>query len=214
MLRIKITRLVLLAVFATGALAASSASAKPYSPLAYNNGGVILPIEKGDPAYLTASNAVLTTSAGDLTCASSQLTGAFQSNNLKIDTFELTGGTFDSCTSTTGLGNPTITGGPWSPPWTGTLDVANGKNTVTGALMFTAVFDTPAGTVSCSWSAGKVKGRFNHDGNPINIQTTGQKFSLVAGSNSMCPAKGKLTATWALTTKPVGSESFFDVFTE
>jgi len=89
--------------------------------------------------------------------------------------------------------------------WLGTFKTS-GVSQLNGnpSLRFSLSFG--AGAV-CHFTAPRVNGTFNADGNPITLSTTKQQFKLDTSlSNSRgCPKAGVLNATWTLTYKPPGS---------
>ena len=172
-------------------------------------------LEPGDPLLLKSSDLLITTNVGNITCENARLSGPLQNNGLKTDGFLINAGTFTSasagpCPSTMPLGPATFTIAPPKGGWPGTANT-NGKEKVTGPLMFTAKFEPLGGTtVTCTWSATRVKATFNPDGQPIEVRISAAKFKRVSGEVA-CPKKARLSGDFELSTHEPGSNKQFAV---
>ncbi len=210
MMRIKLVVSVLGVAFTAATVFSSDASAKRVKVFPsfreFSTGRIL---EPGDPLLLKASDLLITTTEGNITCEDGRLTATLQNNGLKADGFLVTGATFHDagggpCPSTTPLGAATITSAPPKGGWPG-LAKTSGKAKVTGPLVLTAVFEPqPGQTVTCTWSATRVKPTFIPNGQPIEARISDAKFKR-SGTEAACPKKALLSADYNLTTQEPGS---------
>jgi hypothetical protein len=165
-------------------------------------------LEPGTPLQFKASNVLITTSEGNITCEDGRLNGPLQNNGLHSDGFTVNAAAFHdakggSCPSTTPLGPATITTEPPKGGWPGVAKT-NGKTSVTGPLVLTANFEPSGVPVTCTWSDTKVRATFIPNGTPIEVRVSNAKFKR-AGSLATCPKKAFLSADFNLTTPEPGT---------
>jgi hypothetical protein len=167
------------------------------------------PLQKGDELKASSSNLKFVTSAGNLECTSNILTGTVTLNEAPKDKGTITeesstGNEAEGdCKTTTVLGRTKIEakGFPWPTEFT-----TKGANTVKGTkrVEFKSVFPE-AGNIECTFESAKVSSKFTvgAPGKPVptEITTSNQLFKLKKGSNSACPKEGKLSGTFAVTSK-------------
>jgi len=181
------------------------------------------PLGPGDPLKWITTDAMFTVSGGGtLQCTNGELDGTLSGNGAKKDGFSINGASLNDGAGPAGvqpcdssLGPANISFPTPFQPWTGNGNVVNGKVKTIGPIIITADFSSVG--LSCSWSATKVKGVFNHDGQPIMVHLTDQKFKRVSSNSDSCPGvKGQFSADFSLQGEPPGFtiSSFFDVFTE
>lgn len=192
-------------VFSSGALAKK---VKVFPSFREFSTGRIL--EPGDPLVFKASDLLITTTEGNITCEDGRLTATLQNNGLNADGFLVTGAAFHDvaggpCSSTTPLGAATITAAPPKGGWPGLAKARSGQAKVTGPVVLTAMFEPqPGQTVTCTWSATRVKATVIPNGQPIEARVSSAKFKRL-GTEAACPKKAYLSADYNLTTREPGA---------
>jgi hypothetical protein len=141
------------------------------------------------------------TSLGNLTCSTSSFTAKVTVNPAKPGTAKesLTAQSFSKCTST--IGGVTVTSVKVSNlPYNATVSDATGfpvkvSGTSSSKPLKTTVVLSVSGTpLTCVFTASSVSGHASNTGNTVAF--TKQKFTKGAGSGSLCPASGTLTAKY------------------
>jgi hypothetical protein len=204
MLRTKLVVSVLGVAIAAVAVFSADALAKLPIPSfrEFSTGRILQP---GNPLLFKASDLLLTTSEGNITCEDGRLNATLQNNGLSGDGFLVTGASFHdvggaACPSTTPLGAATITSSPPKGDWPGVAKAKSGHAKVTGPVVLTAMFEPqPGQTVTCTWSATKVKSTFIANGQPIEARVSDAKFKR-EGTEAACPKVMFLSADYSLTT--------------
>jgi hypothetical protein len=201
MKRMRILGLALVAMFAMG-IAASSASAATVLTLETAKG----PVEKGANLVASSSNLIFVTTAGNLECTSNVLTGVAEINKAAKDTGKITEESSTgeeagkACKTTTGLGPAVIESSGF--PWPTTFST-KGENQVKGTkkVTFKSTFPAAGGAV-CIFESAKVVSHFpvSKVAQALTLTTTEQIFTKSKkGSNAACPASGKLSGTFSVT---------------
>ena len=175
--------------------------------LAYKTPFTIGPIEKGDPINWRAASAEFVTSAGTIDCSTAQIDGKLLSNALKTDQLESSAGaSFGSgpagggCTSSA-LGAVSVEASPGS--WFGTLKTS-GKSQLYAPPDL--ALSLSYGGLVCHYTALVLNGRFNTDGNAIELTNSKQTFHLEKNESPRgCVKSAAFTAAWQLTTTLPGS---------
>jgi hypothetical protein len=76
---------------------------------------------------------------------------------------------------------------------------------VTGPVQLTATFEPqPSQTLTCTWSATKIKATVIPNGQPLEARVSSAKFKRV-GTDAACPKTIFLSADYNLTTPEPGS---------
>src|SRR5205823_1738748 len=97
-----------------------------------------------------------------------------------------------------------ITANPPKGDWPGVAKMVRGTAKVTGPVELTVKFEPPSGpTVTCIWSATRVKATFIPNGQPVEARVSNAKFKRL-GTEAACPKTALLTADYNLTTKEAG----------
>jgi hypothetical protein len=204
MVRIKLVVSALGVACAAIAVLSSSALAVVKAVPSFREEGTGKLLGAGDPLVFktTTTSVVFATSEGNITCEDGRLNGTLQNNGLKADNFVLTGTKFSSsggpCSSTTPLGAGKITAEPPKGGWAGLAKI-KGKATVTGPIQLTGKFEPSGATITCTWSAKKLKATFVPNGLPIQVTVSGKfkRTAIVPG----CPKTAALTGTFALSSR-------------
>jgi hypothetical protein len=198
----------LLALLAIGALLASSAVAakeKPVVKLSTKGKGLLA---AGAELKASSSNLVFVTSAGNLECTENVLSGTLTNNSEKKDkgsvTSEKSAGkeAEGDCKTSTLLGRTKIKSGDL--PWTQELTTkGTGATKGTKKVLFESVFPE-AGSIVCIFEASKVAETYKPGAagspTPVSLVVTNQVFKRSKkGSNAACPAEGKLSGSFELT---------------
>jgi hypothetical protein len=196
----------LLALFAIGALMASSAigAAKPVVKLSTKGKGLL---SAGAEVKASSSNLVFVTSAGDLECTENVLNGTLTNNSsakvkASVTSEKSAGNEADgTCKTSTLLGRTAITAGDF--PWTQELTTkGTGSTKGTKKVKFESVFPE-SGNIKCIFESGKVADTYKPGavGSPaaVSLVVTNQIFKRGKGSNAACPAEGKLSGTFEVT---------------
>jgi hypothetical protein len=165
-------------------------------------------LEPGNQLLFKASDVLITTKTGNITCEDARLTATLQNNQLKEDGFLVTAATFhnaggEPCPSSMGFGAATITTAPPTGGWPGQART-NGKAKVTGPIELTVMFEPPGMTITCTWSATRIKATFIPNGTPLEVRVSDAKFKRV-GTDATCPKSAFLSADFAMTTPAGGS---------
>jgi hypothetical protein len=213
MMRIKLVVSVLGVAFTAVTVFSSDALAKTVKVFPsfkeFSTGRILVP---GDPLVLKASDLLITTTEGNIACEDGRMTATLQNNGLRTDGFLVTGASFHNagngpCPSTTPLGAATITTAPPKGGWPGLAKARNGIAKVTGPLILTATFKPqPLLSVTCTWSATRVKATFIPNGQPIEVRVSDAKFKRL-GTEAACSKSVFLSADYNLTTQePVSSK--------
>ena len=208
MLRIKLVASVLGVALAAVTMFSSDASAKAPIPSfrEFATGRVLVP---GEALLFKASDLLITSAEGNITCEDGRLNATLQNNGFKADNFLVTGATFrdakgGDCPSSTPLGAAMITSAPPAGDWAALAKARNGQAKVSGPVALTAVFEpSPSQTVTCTWSAKKVKATFIPNGTPIEVRVSAAKFKR-QGTDATCPKTVFLNADYNLTVKEAG----------
>jgi hypothetical protein len=184
---------------AISAIAASSASAKK-SVLTLSADG--MPLAAGAPVTATSTNSVFTTSAGNIECTSTVLSGPLLDNSEKKDksgaiTISQTGTEpGGGCKTTTAFGyaviNQATTRKTSFLEWAAFLEFV-------WYWGFYATFPEAEG-LKCGYEGKKIENAYNVGG-PMLVTDTEQKFKLIKGSNKACPKEGKLSGEAYLTSE-------------
>src|SRR3984893_6303708 len=139
MLRIKLVVSTLGVAIAALAVFSANAMAKPVIPSfrEFSTGRILAP---GNSLLFKASDLLITTAEGNISCEDGRLTSTLQNNGLGADGFLVTGATFhnaggEACPSTTPLGAATITTSPPKGGWPGLAKAKRGRAKVTGPLV-------------------------------------------------------------------------------
>jgi hypothetical protein len=161
----------------------------------------------GGPAYsggVTATNLgaiTVTSSLVNITCASSALAGAVDSDGTDLN---VTAASFKGCTGSVGSVTVTATRLPWNGGSMVYSPVAGGRDGTVTLVGFTAIA-TGIG-VTCTYSGNLVGAAYNPD-NPHRPNTSvaqaqaginGASVSLSSGS-LLCPSTARVTAAYQLT---------------
>ncbi len=200
---IKILGISLLAVFTIGTLVASGADAAVLK-LSTKGKGLLA---SGAPLQASSTNLVFATSAGNLECSENVLTGTLTTNSSKKDLASITAERSvgkeaeGDCKTSTLLGRAKIKAGDF--PWTQQLTPGGaGATKGTKKVLFESSFPE-AGGIVCIFEAGAVKGSFKAGAvgspTPVSLAVANQLFKRSKkGSNPACPAEGKLSGTFEL----------------
>jgi hypothetical protein len=208
MMRIKLVASVLgVAAVATSVLS-SDASAKTPLPSfrEFSTGRILAP---GEALLLKASDLLITTAAGNISCEDGRFNATLQNNGLSADGFLVTGAAFHAagggpCPSTMALGAARIASAPPKGGWPGLAKARSGRTKVTGPVALVVTFEPqPKQTVTCNWSATKVKSTFIPNGQPIELRVAAAKFKRL-GKELACPKTIFLSADYNLTVKEAG----------
>jgi len=161
----------------------------------------------GAEILASSTNLVLATSAGNIECTSSVLTGTLSTNKAGHDLGSATkdvstGGEAEGkCKTTLALGAAAIESSAFPWPFAFTNEgqmIMKGTKKVT----FTATFPASAGA-KCTFEAITVTSTFTPGkaGAPtaVVVTTASQPFKLAKGSNAACPTEGKLSGTFGVT---------------
>ena len=206
MIRVKLVVSVLVAFTALQILSPDAVARKvKYFPSfrEFSTGRIL---EPGAPLQLKASDLLITTTEGTIACEDGRLTATLQNNTLSADGFLVTAAVFhnakgEPCPSTTPLGAATITTAPPKGGWPGLAKARSGQAKVTGPVVLTATFEPhPGQTVTCNWSATKVRLTFIPNGQPIEARVSNAKFKRL-GTEAACPKRAFLSADYNLTTQ-------------
>jgi hypothetical protein len=165
-------------------------------------------LEPGTPLQLKASDVLITTTDGNITCEDGRLNATLQNNGLHSDGFVVNAAVFhnsknEPCPSTTPMGPATITTEPPHGGWPGRAKT-NGKADVVGPLVLTVVFESSGVAVTCTWSDTKVRATFIPNATPIEVRVSNAKFKRV-GTLATCPKRAFLSADFNLTTPEPGT---------
>ncbi len=206
----------LLALCALGALMVGSAVAakeKPAVKLSTKGKGLL---SAGAEVKASSSNLVFVTSAGNLECTENVLNGTLTNNSGKKDkasvTSEKSAGkeAEGDCKTSTLLGRTKIKAGDF--PWTQEL-TTKGTGATKGSkkVLFESTFPE-AGNIVCIFESSKVADTFKPGaaGSPtaVTLTVTNQVFKRSKkGSNAACPAEGKLSGSFELTSSNETIES-------
>jgi hypothetical protein len=200
MSRIKIIAGACISILALSALGASVPVASAKSPCKSTAEcfgvlveGVHLPVHDGDPLNIVSQGVV--TFAGKnlvVSCPQGQLNGSIivVKGNLQA---AINGASFGGAGGCSSSGGPaSVSGGPTpGMALTQTLKT-NGKSQLTGGLELTIGLD--GGATSCSYAAKSIKGAYNTDEEPIDLELPRPpKFKIVDGSSAACPKTGTLS---------------------
>jgi hypothetical protein len=209
MLRIKLVASVLGVALAAVTMFSSDASAKALIP-SFREFATGRVLEPGEALLFKASDLLITTAEGNITCEDGRLNATLQNNGLRADGFLVTGATFHAakggeCPSSTPLGAATITSAPPKGGWPGLAKARSGHTKVTGPVALTAKFEPTSGQkVTCIWSATKVKATFIPNGTPIEVRVSAAKFKRQVTADVACPKTVFLSADYNLTVKEAG----------
>jgi hypothetical protein len=207
-MRFKLAVSLLCVVFSSASAVSSEAFAARVRP-SFREFATARALEPGNPLQLRASDLVITTTEGNITCEDARMPGTLQNNGLSSDNFLVSDATFKAsgggpCASTTPLGSVKITASPPKGGWPGLARTSSGKVKIIGPIALNATFEPPSHpTVSCIWSATKVKATFNVDSQPIVVRVLGAKFKR-SGGEIACPKTIRMSADYNLTTKEQG----------
>jgi hypothetical protein len=204
MIRVKLVVSVLVAFTGLQIFSSDALAKKVFPSFREFSTGRIL--EPGAPLQFKASDLLITTTEGTIACEDGRLTATLQNNTLSADGFLVTAAAFhntkgEPCPSTTPLGAATITTAPPKGGWPGLAKARSGQAKVTGPVVLTAMFEPhPGQTVTCNWSATKVRLTFIPNGQPIEVRVSNAKFKRL-GTEPACPKRAFLSADYNLTTQ-------------
>jgi hypothetical protein len=136
--------------------------------------------------------------AGSVSCAKSTVAETVTTNPAKPGTAKLsvTGITLSSCTATiSGITVTVKSVTDYKPPFATTISDAKGLPVTVTKPGFTVVASADGVTVTCTYQAASIKGAASNTGSSVAFKD--QEFKVLSGSNSLCPASGDLTVTYA-----------------
>jgi hypothetical protein len=168
-------------------------------------------LEPGASLQLKASNLLITTSAGNISCEDGRFVATLQNNGFNQDGFLVTSAVFHDahggpCTSTTPFGAATITSEPPNGDWPGQARSSRGTAKVTGPIVLKVVFEAqPGQTLTCTWSGPRIRFTFIPNGQPIKAMVSNAKFKRAAGISTTCPKAAFLSAVYNMTTPEPGA---------
>jgi hypothetical protein len=200
MSRIKIIAGASLSILALSALGISTPVASAKSPCKSTAEcfgvlveGVHLPVHEGDPLNIVSEGVVTFTGKNlVVNCPQGQLNGSIivVRGNLQASISGASFGGAGGCSSSTGPAS--VSGGPTpGMALTQTLKT-NGKSQLSGGLELNIGLD--GGAMSCSYSAKSIRGAYNTDEEPIDLELPRPpKFKIIDGSSAGCPKTGTLS---------------------
>jgi hypothetical protein len=136
--------------------------------------------------------------AGSVSCAKSTVAESVTTNPAKPGTaaLSITGITLSSCTATiSGITVTVKSVTDYKPPFKATVSDAKGFPVTVTKPGFTVVASADGVTVTCTYQAASIKGAASNTGSAVAFKD--QEFKVLTGSNSLCPASGDLTVTYA-----------------
>ena len=135
---------------------------------------------------------------GSVSCAKSTFTESVITNPAKPGTakLSLTAQTFSSCTaSISGVTVTVKSVKAYKLPYKTTVSDAKGLPVVVTKPGAVIIVTAEGETIKCTYQAAKITGSASNTGSKVSF--TDQAFTLVTGSNSLCPATGDLTVAYA-----------------
>jgi hypothetical protein len=204
MKRVMILALSVVAALAMMVSIASAEGTGPKVTLRTAKGALV----KGSNLVASSSNLVFVTAAGNLECSSNIITGFMKTNTKEKPSGEITkeestgNEAGNLCKTSTPFGPASIEAQnlTWKIKLTNKgvvqINSSHGDKTVTFVSTFPA-----AGGAKCAFASKKVLSSFPVSSSPVpfNITTSGQVFTLKAGSTEGCPTSGKLSGTFTTT---------------
>jgi hypothetical protein len=138
----------------------------------------------------------VTGTAITLKCTKSTITSKVTVNPARPGTAvqSLTGETVTGCKANTTLVKSVTVTVTKLPNKVTTSDAKGNPVTVFGPSATLKIVTTVIGTITCHYSAKTIKGNASNTGSLISFSK--QVFNRAAGSNTNCPTKGALTATY------------------
>jgi hypothetical protein len=135
---------------------------------------------------------------GSVSCTKSSVAETVTANPVKPGsaTLSITGQTFSSCTaSISGVTVTVKSVKAYKPPFKTTVSDAKGLPVVVTKPGAVIVVSALGETITCTYQATSIKGVGSNSNSSVSF--TDQAFSLVTGSNSLCPSTGDLTVAYA-----------------
>jgi len=135
---------------------------------------------------------------GSVSCAKSTVTETVKTNPAAPGTAKLsiTKLTLSKCTaSISGITVTVKSVTDYKPPFKATVSDATGFPVTVTKPGFVVVASADGETVTCTYQAATITGAASNTGSAVAF--TDQAFTVVSGSNSLCPSGGDLTVTYA-----------------
>lgn len=198
-------QLLAVAIAATGALLAvapalpASAASSSVLTVGSAGGSPVNPNDTVTASLESGTNAVLSTSSGNVNCNTSQFTATVNTNPTAPGTATetLTAQTFSGCTAkitgVTSVKSITVQNLSYN------ASVSDSSNTLTltagsnGALEVSAALNTILGTITCNYTASSLVGATSNSNNSIAFSN--QSTTLLSGPG-LCPKSGTFSATY------------------
>jgi hypothetical protein len=198
-------RLILAAVGAAAAVVvmapmAASAATTPHVLTISKVGGTNVAVgAKLSASIKSGTKAVFSEGTeGSVSCTKSSVAESVTTNPAKPGTAKLsiTGQTFSGCTaSISGVTVTVKSVKAYKAPFATTVSDATGRPVVVTKPGAVIVVSALGETITCTYQAKSIKGAASNTGSSVSF--TDQAFSLVTGSNSLCPSTGDLTVAYA-----------------
>jgi hypothetical protein len=137
-------------------------------------------------------------SSGSISCAKSSFTESVKTNPAKpgTATLSITAQSYSDCTATiSGITVTVKSVTAYKLPYAATVSDAKGLPVTVTKPGATVVASADGVTVTCIYQAAKITGSADNTGSSVGFKD--QEFKTIAGSNSLCPASGDLTVTYA-----------------